>query len=313
MFTMAKPNIVPLTRDHIASAGAVLERRHAWHRRRQSHLAIVTDFASLIDVDFDVALGVAALEGSKVTGYLVGRPATNAFAPAIWSSANDQAMDDPSITSDLYQGSADMWVKQGLRKHLVFVPAEDECYLPWFHLGFGASAYQAAMSLADFRDVPEASGIHVRLSDPRDLLVSARLERQLYLDLMLSPSFASVGVDDEATYIEEWKHAWDNELFTYFVAEVGGLVVGQLFLYRRPTGDLRIPERNIDLASVTTDPAYRGRGVGRALTVASMMWARDAGYTSMTTDWRATNLFSARYWPRFGFKPTFMRLQRTLD
>jgi GNAT superfamily N-acetyltransferase len=60
-----------------------------------------------------------------------------------------------------------------------------------------------------------------------------------------------------------------------------------------------------------TLPEVRGRGVGRALTAACMAWAHEAGYTTMVTDWRATNLLASRFWPP-RFDPAFLRLYRSI-
>jgi hypothetical protein len=47
-----------------------------------------------------------------------------------------------------------------------------------------------------------------------------------------------------------------------------------------------------------------------ALTAASFAWAKERGYPAMVTDWRVTNLLSSRFWPRRGFRTTFLRLHR---
>jgi hypothetical protein len=39
-------------------------------------------------------------------------------------------------------------------------------------------------------------------------------------------------------------------------------------------------------------------------------WAGEAGYRSVVTDWRVTNLLSSRAWPALGFRPSFFRLHR---
>ena len=43
-----------------------------------------------------------------------------------------------------------------------------------------------------------------------------------------------------------------------------------------------------------------------------LVWARDAGYPTVVTDWRETNLLSSRAWPRLGFRPLFRRLHRAI-
>jgi GNAT superfamily N-acetyltransferase len=52
--------------------------------------------------------------------------------------------------------------------------------------------------------------------------------------------------------------------------------------------------------------------VGRALTAHVLEWAKEHGYGSMTTDWRMMNLFASRFWPARGFRPTFLRMYRSI-
>jgi hypothetical protein len=49
-----------------------------------------------------------------------------------------------------------------------------------------------------------------------------------------------------------------------------------------------------------------------ALTAAVFGWARGRGHAAITTDWRATNLLAARFWPRRGFWPAFLPLHRSI-
>src|SRR4029077_5944034 len=66
------------------------------------------------------------------------------------------------------------------------------------------------------------------------------------------------------------------------------------------------------LAFAVTEPRLRGSGIGVALTDACFAWARERGYTTMVTDWRVTNLLSSRFWPRRGFRTSFLRLHRLI-
>ena len=110
--------------------------------------------------------------------------------------------------------------------------------------------------------------------------------------------------------LAEWLED-DTEEYELFVAERDGRVVGQFLLYRRPP-DLRVPENSIDLAQASTDPEARGTGVGLALTAHVIRWAHEHGYPTMTTDWRMTNLWASRFWPKRGFRPVFLRLYRSI-
>jgi hypothetical protein len=53
-------------------------------------------------------------------------------------------------------------------------------------------------------------------------------------------------------------------------------------------------------------------GAGRALGETVLAWARDAGYTSVATDWRSANLEADGAWRALGFRPTFRRLHRLI-
>jgi GNAT superfamily N-acetyltransferase len=97
----------------------------------------------------------------------------------------------------------------------------------------------------------------------------------------------------------------------HFVAELDGRAVGHILLYKRPH-DLRVPKDSIDLAAASTFPEARGSGAGLALTEHVLHWAHEHGYPTMTTDWRMTNLLASRFWPKRGFRRTFIRLYRAL-
>jgi GNAT superfamily N-acetyltransferase len=159
---------------------------------------------------------------------------------------------------------------------------------------------------------PVDFGGSIRLSTPDDLAAVADFDRILWTVLEASPSFS--GRDIEAQDFEaEWANLWDEPEFPlHVVAEREGRVVGHALLYDRPTGDLRVPERNIDLGHAATVPDVRGSGAGLALTAHILNWAHEQGYRSMTTDWRSVNLLASRFWPKRGWRPTHFRLYRAV-
>jgi GNAT superfamily N-acetyltransferase len=75
---------------------------------------------------------------------------------------------------------------------------------------------------------------------------------------------------------------------------------------------LGLPENACYLAYAVTLPKSRGSGIGVALTQAELAWAAEQGYRAMITDWRVTNLLASRFWPNRGFRPTFLRLYRSI-
>ncbi len=100
------------------------------------------------------------------------------------------------------------------------------------------------------------------------------------------------------------------------VSEQDGRVVGSfqlvpLELSGAHTSVAR-PAGAVFLNWAATQPEVRGSGAGVALLEASFAWAREQGYTTMVTDWRETNLLSSRFWPRRGFRRSFVRLYRSI-
>src|SRR5262249_25440449 len=152
-----------------------------------------------------------------------------------------------------------------------------------------------------------ATDVTIRMGTPEDTLVAATYDRQLHLHLERSPSFSGLTAPDDQTYLDEWRNLPNEEEVTHFVAERDGRIVGQLVLYKRPEGDLRVPPHSIDLAHALTEPGVRGTGAGLALTDHGLRWAHEHGYRTMITDWRMTNLLASRFWPKRGFRETFLR------
>jgi GNAT superfamily N-acetyltransferase len=113
--------------------------------------------------------------------------------------------------------------------------------------------------------------------------------------------------------IEEYGDAEDDGVL---LAERDGQVVGLLCVAPVEKSGMHVglarPERAAILGLATTLPDVRGSGAGLALTSACFAWARDHGYETIVVDWRETNLRSSRFWPKRGFRRTFVRVYRAI-
>jgi GNAT superfamily N-acetyltransferase len=309
---MAGLTLVPFGDDHVEAAAALLAERHERHRLTEPLLPEAPDFRAELEKEWRVegASGVVALSGGSVAGYLVGHPRDDRVGPHLWSYVAGHAVREPELTRDLYAAAAADWVEAGLARHFVYVPALDDLIDPWFRLSFGASAALATRETG--AEPGEPSTILVRDGNAGDIEAAVALERAMGESMLPAPSFSLHPPDPVEDALAEWRGTWeDTETYRHFVAEREGRVVGHILLYRRPH-DLRVPVDAIDLAQASTEPAERGAGVGVALTRHVLAWAHEHGFPTMVTDWRMTNLLASRFWPRRGFRPTFLRLQRSI-
>jgi len=300
------------TAADVDGAALVLAERHARHRAVEPRLPLIDDFRAHVarELAADGASGAVSLQAGEIDGYLIGKRQEDPIGAHIRIDLAGSASREPERMRDLYAAASPIWVDAGLTRHFAFVPAIDDLVAPWHRLSFGTSAALAART-ADRQDIA-ASDVTVRLSTPDDLRAAAGLDRLLYLHLETAPSFSGLHVQDLDWFVDDWRTTWDDPKFTHFIAERAGRPVGHLLLYRRPGGDLRVPEASIDLADAATLPEVRGTGVGLALTAHAIEWARANGYRTIITDWRMTNLAASRFWPARGFRPTFYRLYRSI-
>ena len=305
---MAGHEIVPFEDAHLDDAAALLAARHARHRQAEPLLPEQVDFRAAVEQEWRQEGASGVFSGD---GYLFAAPSE--FAGIWWLRVNiaGQALEgDRERMRDLYAAAAQRWVDEGHTKQAVFVPAHDaELVDAWFRLGFGGSATMAMRETAPAE--PFDGGVEIRPGTPDDFAEAARLERELSAALLPAPSFSEIPLQSLEEIEAEWREDESPEKYELFVAEREGRIVGHTLLYRRPP-DLRVPPGSIDLAQGSTEPEARGTGVGRALTAHVLRWAHENGYPVMTTDWRITNLWASRFWPRRGFRVAFLRLYRSI-
>lgn len=293
--------VVPLAAEHRADCADLLATRFQRQRAAEPLLPEVEDFAALIP---DTG-GVVALRGGKLVAYVAGDVkddlATVGFAGCAAMVAE--------AVRDCFAALAAEW---GVRRFSVAVPASDNDLLDaWFRLAFGCQFIWGVrpseeIELFDF-------GGSIRPATPDDLDAAIEADRILWEHQRLSPSFSGRDIPSHDQLQAEWADVWAQpETYAHFVAERDGRPIGHSLLCRRPAGDLRVPEANLDLAYMVTLPDVRGSGAGRALTAHALNYAFLSDYRSVTVDWRSVNLLASRFWPRRGFRPQYLRLYRAV-
>lgn len=296
--------IVPFTDEHVDAAAEMLAARHARHREKEPLLPELADPRAAVEAEWqkEGASGVFTPDG-----YLFGAPDSRRWFTV--GIAGHTVLGDPERARDLYAAAAGKWVDAGHTKQMVFVPASyAELVDAWFRLSFGASAVLAMRETGP--EEPFDGDVDIRPGTPDDFGSVARLELAMFESMQPSPSFSGLTLQSAEEVEAEWRED-DFSPYELFVAERDSRIVGHSLLYRRPP-DLRVPGDAIDLAQASVEPEARGTGVGRALTAHAIRWAHEHGHPTMVTDWRMTNLWASRFWPKRGFRPTFLRLYRSI-
>lgn len=299
--------IVPFAEEHLDAAAELLAARHEAQRETFPQLPAEPDYRGEIAALLENGATGAFADGA----YVLGRSAAaELWGPNVWVEAAGHAARDPEVLRDVWASAAAGWLEQGLRAHYVLVPATDQPLLDaWFRLSFGAQHAHGVI------DVPAREWpLGVREATRDDIDGLAEIGPLLSLHQTRSPVFSSVPAQTADEVRTDVLDDFATEGVANLIYEADGKIVGNFFVcpieLSGAHSGLARPPGSAFLGFALTDAEVRGTGVGVALTDASFAWARREGYTVMTTDWRVTNLLSSRFWPRRGFRTTFLRLHR---
>jgi ribosomal protein S18 acetylase RimI-like enzyme len=313
---MSGLEIHPFSETHLSDAAALLEQRHRRHRAAEPLLGDVYDFRAEIEalLSGDGASGVVGTRDGRVVGYLLGTAKDESrWGPNVWVEPAGQAVEKTEEIRDLYAAGAERWFDEGRTRQYVLAPAFDNALLDaWYRLSFGV---QHAHGI---REIPEAGWPDgVRLAREDDIEALVELSPLLVEHQTRAPVFG-IGVPRESPeeIRAEILEDVSNPDFGDLVAEQDGRIVGAFQLVPAELSSMHAglarPEGAVLLNWAATRPEVRGSGAGVALTDASFAWAREKGYETMVTDWRETNLLSSRFWPKRGFRRSFLRLYRSI-
>jgi ribosomal protein S18 acetylase RimI-like enzyme len=316
---MPELGIQPFSEEHLDAATGLLEQRHARHVESEPLLAKEIDFRSEIEalLGAEGASGVAAIRDNRVAGYMLGIPKNEAmWGPNVWVDYAGHAAEEPELVRDLYAAAAAKWHEAGRVRQYVLLPATDrELVDAWFRLSFGA---QHAAGIQETPGSTNGSphGVVARRAVADDVDAVVPLDSELGRFQELSPVFGGLPQPgDEESREEFLKDVADPEV-GLLVGELDGRVVSLVVMVpieksSMHTGLAR-PEGAAFLGYAATLPEARGSGAGLAATNAAFDWAREQGFRVIVVDWRETNLLASRFWPRRGFRRTFLRLYRSI-
>lgn len=319
---VSRLEIREFTDEHVVAAGQLLAERHRRHRLDKPLLsaqyedAVVAEGEVAAALAADDASGSVALSAGEVVGYLIGSPKNDSWGPNIWVEGAGHAVEEAETLRDLYAHAAARWVDEGRTAHYTLVPSHDAALIDaWFHLCFGLQ-HLHAIQPPPASPIPESTKVTVRDARRDDIPHLAAMEVVLPEHQCRSPVFSSGGIPTLEESQAEWEDDFDDPTYKVLVAEHEGAFVGSAIGCALTKSSahkgLLLADNAGFLGFAAVYPEHRGLGAGRALAEAVMNWSAEAGYDSVATDWRATNLLSSRTWPRLGFENTFARLHRVV-
>jgi GNAT superfamily N-acetyltransferase len=325
---VARLEILPFADEHLNEAARQLAARHTRHRAAEPLLPAGFEEPELARAELDRvwrmedASGAAAFRGGRLVGYLVGAPRPNpVWGENLWVEAPGQAIDEAEgaeTVRDLYAVTAARWVEEGRVRQYVLVPAFDEELLgAWWRLSFGQQHAHGVQEARAQTIVSVPDGFEIRAPQADEIEQLMDLDRALPEHQRGSPVF---GGGKREWSREESRAEWletlaGSEEQIFIGAHEGRPVACWALVPAERSSEhrgLQLPERACHLGFAATLPEFRGAGIGVALTDAAFSWAAAEGYTAMITDWRITNLLSSRFWPRRGFRSSFLRLYRAI-
>jgi GNAT superfamily N-acetyltransferase len=312
---MPRLEITPFEEAHLDEAARLLEERHRRQQEAEPLLTAPADFrAEVAELwEGEQASGAVGRRDGRVVGYVLGiRKSDDVWGPNVWVDPAGHAVDEAEELRDLYAEAAARWVDEGRPRHYALAPATDARLLDaWNRLGFGQ---QQAMAVRNVPDTEMPDG--VRHAEERDLDELVELGPLLSDHQARSPVFSSGPREDPDELREELREDLSNREIGTLVSESDGRLTGCFVIAPTTLSSTHSGVARIDgaalLAWAVTRPDVRGSGAGLALTEGAFAWAHERGYETMVTDWRVTNLLSSRFWPARGFRPTFLRLYRSI-
>ena len=313
---MGRLEIRAFTQEDLDHAATLLAARHRRHREAEPLLPEIGDFRAEVEQAWraEGASGAAAFRDDSLVGFLVGAPRDDdVWGANVWVELAGHAASDAEIVRDLYHVAATRWVDEGRARHYVLAPATDGPLVDaWFRLSFGL---QHALGIQEVpADAVYPDGVRDATADDVDALVE--LAPLLNRHQRQAPVFGGRPEDTEEAIRKDITEELASSEIGNLVAEQDGRVVANFAVVPAEKSSMHSglarPDRAALLAFAITASEARGSGVGVALTDGCLAWARARGFETMVTDWRVTNLLASRFWPRRGFRPTFLRLYRSI-
>jgi GNAT superfamily N-acetyltransferase len=302
--------IVEFNRSHVPQATEIANKSYEEERL---HVPILPRVEALPDLTYfaDNQLGVVALEGDQVIGYLCTyNPREDAFGTTkvkgTFSPIHahgvimNKGYNRDRMYSLLYEAAAQRWVKEGIRSHAIALYTHDkEGINSFFYNGFGLRCIDAIRSM---NDIPSWINIAQFNDNQQNYCEVSKEEWRLLLQLNNgliahlgnSPSFMYFDpVDEEELY----RH--NSEGTRYFAVKAEGNYIAYVKISSGGENFATETDGMVNICGAYCDPHFRGLGVYHNLLSYLMSTLRNEGYQRLGVDCESFNPTARGFWLKY--------------
>ncbi len=217
--------------------------------------------------------------------------------------------ESPDVLDALYAEAGAEWIERQAIEHYAWVFDELADTTPWYELGFARMHVRGVFALAPRERSELPMGYQLRRGGPNDLELALELDRVLDVAQQRGPSFALFV--EHASRPDEMLEMLEDPDVRYYVVEHEGIGVAQCLTFGLEARRGSFNDA-LHLSALSVRPEHEHRGVARALIDRALEDGLNDGFRYVETNWRVTNHRAAAFWLRYGFRPTYVRLHRTI-
>ncbi len=253
---------------------------------------------------------VALNDGGAVVGHLFGALLDSPeYGRGAWVGPDGVSFESPAVLDALYAEAGTAWIDRQAIEHYAWVFDDPADTTPWYELGFARMHVRGVHALGPTESTALPFGYTLRRGGPSDLELALELDRVLDEAQQRGPSFALFV--EHASRPDEMLEMLEDPDVRYYVVEHEGRGVAQCLTFgleaRRGSFD-----NALHLSALSVRAEHEHHGVARALVDRALREGFDDGFRHVETNWRVTNHRAAAFWLRYGFRPTYVRLHRTI-
>lgn len=291
--------IVDFTAAYIEQAMHIAKQNYEMERGFVPALPLVDQWPDLEPLAANT-LGVAALDGGDVVGFLCGNGVwenawgisglRNVFSPI---HANGTILANRAkIYARLYQAAGEKWARAGAASHSICLYAHDtEGQAQFYRYGFGMRCIDAIRPMDDIIARPNRVYTFTELAQ-EELIDVFPLEKLLDEGYIESPFFMYRKPGSEDDFLV--KAACFQSI--YFVAKYQGQAVA--FIRAELDGETFIKDAPgyLHCKGLYCMPEHRGKGISQYLLMLLVQKLKILGYTRLGVDFESINPSGSGFW-----------------